>query len=100
MKKTAKHKHPEGMTAAELARATRILDQPFAYEKGRPMTSAERGEERALRRGRPKIGQGAKKISISLERRLLRDADALARKKGVKRSELIASFVVAGLRRE
>ena len=96
MKRT---KHPEDMTAAELAEATRVFDAPNAYKKARPMTSAERAQERALRRGRPKIGQGAKKISISLERGVLRDADALARKRGMKRSELIASFVLAGLKK-
>jgi hypothetical protein len=92
-------KHPEEMSAGELAEATREYDKPFAFEKTRPMTRAERAEERNLRRGRPRIGQGAKKISISLERGLLRDADALARKRGVKRSKLIAGFVVAGLKR-
>jgi hypothetical protein len=97
MKNTAKH--PEDMSATELAEANREFDRPNVFEKTRPMTPAERAEERVLRRGRPRIGQGAKKISISLERGVLRDADALARKRGVKRSELIASFVVAGLKR-
>jgi metal-responsive CopG/Arc/MetJ family transcriptional regulator len=45
------------------------------------------------------IGKGAKKISISLESDLLRAADAFARKKGVNRWELIAHFVLVGLRR-
>lgn len=92
-------KHPEDMTSAELAENTRQFDRPFAFAKARPMTRAERATERALRPGRPKIGQGAKKVSISLERGVLRDTDALARKKGVKRSELIAAFVMAGLKR-
>jgi len=92
-------KHPEDMSAAELATATREYDAPDAFVKTRTMTPAERAEERVLRRGRPKIGKGAKKISISLERGVLRDADALARKEGVKRSELIARFVVSGLKR-
>lgn len=91
--------HPEDMTVAELATATAQFDQPGAVAEARPMTPPERAQERALRRGRPRIGQGVRKISISLERRVLRDADALARKRGVKRSELIASFVVAGLKR-
>jgi hypothetical protein len=98
MKKSAKH--PEEMNATELARATRRFDQPFIFEKGRPMTATERAQERALRRGRPKIGKGAKKISISLESDLLHQTDALARKKGVNRSQLIADFVIAGLRRK
>ena len=66
------------------------------------MTPAERAEERRLRRGRgrPKIGKGAKKISISMEGDLLHKADALARKKGLNRSELISEFVIDGLRRK
>jgi hypothetical protein len=100
MKRNAKH--PEEMTAAELARATREFDKPFAFEKARPMTMAQRVEERKLRRrrGRPKSGDGARKVSISLEGGLLRKADALAKKEGVNRSELIAGFVIAGLRRK
>lgn len=97
MKRTAKH--PEDMTAEELAEATREFDRPFAFEKARPMTPRERREEHKLRRGRPKIGMGSQKISISLERTLVEETDLVARKRGVKRSELIASFVVAGLRK-
>lgn len=92
-------KHPEDMSTAELADATRVFDQPFAFEKARPMTAAERAEERMLRRGRPRIGRGAKKISVSLESGVLQATDTLAKKKGMKRSELIARFVVAGLKR-
>ena len=94
-----KSKHPEDMTAAELARATRQFDNPFVFEKARPMNAAERAEERRLRRGRgrPKIGRGARKVSISLEGELLKKTDALARQQGVNRSELIARFVATGL---
>lgn len=91
-------KHPEDMSAAELAEATRQFDGPYAFEKTRPMTSGERAQERVLR-GRPKIGQGAKKVSISLESGVLEQTDTLAKKRGMKRSELIASFVMAGLKR-
>ena len=94
-------RHPEVMSAVELARATAEFDEPFVFERARPMTPTERTQERKLRRGpgRPRIGAGAKKVSISLESKLLKQADAVARKRGMKRSELIASFVVAGLRK-
>jgi hypothetical protein len=97
MKKLAKHF--EDMTATELAEATKEFDQPFIFEKARPLTAGERAQERKLRRGRPKVGGGARKISISLEGGLLRKADALAKKKGLNRSELIAGFVAAGIGR-
>ena len=93
-------KHPEEMSAAELSRATKEFDKPFVFENTRPMTPAERAQERKLRGGpgRPKIGKGARKISVSLEAELLRRTDSLAKRRGVNRSELIATFVAAGLR--
>ena len=91
-------RHPEDMTAAELADATRDFEMPFAFRKARPMNAAQRAEERSLRRGRPRIGEGVRKISVSLERNVVDRTDALARKRGVKRSQLIARFVIAGLR--
>ena len=94
-------KHPEEMTLTELVAATEQFEKPFAFLKGKPLTRAQRTEERALRRGRgrPRIGKGAKKVSISLETDLLRRADALAKRRGVNRSELIAEFVISGMRR-
>ena len=92
-------KHPVDMSAAELAEATKQFDRPYAFEKTRLMTSPERAQERVLRRGRAKIGQVARKVSVSLESGVLKQTDTLAKKKGMKRSELIASFVMAGLRR-
>ena len=92
-------KHPEEMTAAELARATRAFDRPYVFEKARAMTAAQRAEERTLRRGRPRKGEGTRKVSISLEGGLLRRADAVAKRRGIGRSELIARFVALGLRR-
>jgi hypothetical protein len=42
------------------------------------------------RRGRPRVGLGAEKIRISVERGLLRAADAFAKQNGLTRSELVA----------
>jgi len=79
------------MNRGELASATREFDREFIADKARLMTSAERADERrARRRGRPKIGKGAKKIHIPLERDLLKVADKIATRMGVGRSELIA----------
>jgi hypothetical protein len=97
MKKT--RKHPEDMTAAELVAATKAFDKSFIFEKARPLNRAERAQERRLRRGRPRIGKGSKKISVSIESGLLKKADTYARKNGVNRSKLITDFVVDGLAR-
>ena len=56
------------MSAEELALATKEYDG-MVIDKTRPLNAKERKLwKRAKRgRGRPKIGKGAKKISISLE---------------------------------
>ena len=86
------------MNKAELAAATREFDQEFIADKARPMTAVERAEERRARMrgpGRPKIGKGAQKIHITLERGLLQDADRMAKQKGLGRSELIAQVLAS-----
>jgi hypothetical protein len=87
------------MTRAELAEATKQYDATV-IDKTRPLSAKERKlwNQAKRGRGRPKIGAGAKKVSISLEGELLKAADAMAKRKGVNRSELIAAFIAAGLR--
>jgi hypothetical protein len=80
MKKATKH--PEDMSVAELAEATKEFDQPYVFEKARPMTTSERAEERRLRRSHPRVGKGSKKINHLADNKLLKDADALAKRAG------------------
>jgi len=90
--KKRKTKRYQDMNAAELAEATKEYDQPGTIHGTRPMTPAERAEERKARRraGRPRIGRGSERINITIERGLLADADAVARRQKIGRSELIA----------
>ncbi|MGA2231145.1 MAG: hypothetical protein ABSH22_09635 [Tepidisphaeraceae bacterium] len=90
-------KHPEDMSADELAEATKRFDRPFVFEQARPMTKDERAEEQRLRNKRSRNGTDHRRISVSLEQRVLDKADALAKKSGIKRSELISRLVAAGL---
>ena len=79
------------MSAAKLAAATKEFDEDFAFEKGKPLTAKDRKKHaRARKRGRPRVGLGAEKIRITIERGLLREADAFARTQRMSRSELIA----------
>jgi hypothetical protein len=58
-----------------------------------PPESEKKRHDRVLaraKRGRPKVGAGAKRIQVTVERTLLREADARARKDRVTRAELIA----------
>ena len=58
----------------------------------RPLTPAERKrwEKAKKRMGRPRVGKGAKVISLSVERGLLERADAYARRTGISRAQLVA----------
>jgi len=62
--------------------------------QSRPLTPAERKIwdkiRKSLQRGRPTVGAGAKVMSISIERGLLKKADAFAKRHHLKRSQMVA----------
>lgn len=92
MKKSRK---PLGrMNAKELAGATKKYDQPFGeWEEFGPLTARDRElHARARKRGRPRIGEGAAKIRISIESGLLRHVDRYAKRRGITRSQLFAAW--------
>ncbi len=90
------------MTGDELAGATKEFDEPFVADKSRPLTPAERERWKNLkkRRGRPRVGMGFKRISVSVERGLLKRVNALARKRRVSRSKLFALVLEEAIARE
>ncbi len=59
---------------------------------GRALTPTERKKWERIRRGlgRPKIGQGAAIVPVSIERGLLKEVDAYARANHLKRSQMVA----------
>jgi hypothetical protein len=79
---------------AEVARFDRPLPLGPDGLPGRPLTPAQRARwnkiQRRLQRGRPTIGAGAKVMSISIERGLLKKADAFAKRHKLKRSQMVA----------
>src|ERR1700730_660203 len=80
------------MTPKELAEATKQFDEPFVVEQSRPLTPTEREQWKRLKRkrGRPKVGRGCKRISVSMEQGLLKRITALAKKRRISRSQLLA----------
>lgn len=85
------------MTTAELREATREFDQPLIADKGKPLSPAEQDRFRkarehavAVKRGRPRIGHGAARITTTIERSLLQRADTFAKSHGLTRAQLIA----------
>jgi len=87
---TPKHKAYWEMSTEELREATRGFDKQFVPT--RPLTKSMQSRlARAKRkRGRPPIGRGATSVLVSLERGLLEQADAIAKRRGLSRSRLIA----------
>jgi hypothetical protein len=97
-----KKKRYQDMSAAELAIATREYDEPGTIDRTRPMSPSERAEERMARHagGRPRVGRGAERINITIERGLLAQADALARRRKIGRSEMVAQGLRLLIRRK
>ena len=63
--------------------------------RSKPMNAEERAwwkrAQKQLKAGRPKFGlNGTRIVSVTVEKSLLRHADAYAKAKGMKRSELFA----------
>jgi hypothetical protein len=90
------------MTASELKQATAELDEEFIADTFVEPTPRQRAQDRRARRkaGRPRIGQGAQTISVTIEKGLLAKADRLARKLNVQRAKLIARGLQAIVDRE
>ena len=88
----------EEMNARQLAAATAEFDESV-IDRSRPMNAAERGRWKAAqRRGRPRVGKGAKAVSVTIEAGLLERADRMAKKLGLTRAQLIARGLVEVLR--
>jgi len=60
--------------------------------RSRPLNTRERQQWRRFKAkmGRPKIGRGAKTISLTVELTLLKRADAYAKRHGISRARLVA----------
>lgn len=73
------------------------FDREFIADTFGPMPpeAKEKWERAKRKRGRPKVGEGAKVISVSVEKDLLAKSDAMAKRLGIPRAALIAR----GLRR-
>lgn len=90
------------LSTEELAAATRQFDEPFVADQSRPLTPEEKEQWRraSRKRGRPKVGRGFKRVSLSIEQGLLQRATALARKRGITRSRLFAQAIAGELAKE
>lgn len=81
---------------------TREFDAEFVVDEFRPLDAPARTRWAQARRkpGRPREGQGAKVISVSVENGLLEQTDRLARELGLTRARVIARGLRAMLAAE
>ena len=80
------------MGAAELDKEVARFDEEFIADEAKALTQEERVRDQRARRKprRPRIGNGASRVLITIESTLLRRSDAYAKKIGLTRSALIA----------
>ena len=97
----------EALSEAEKERVWEFYDAKDPRSETRPMTAAERARwdrvQNSLKakrpvRGRPRIGNGAEVVAISIEKGLLDQADAYARHHGLGRSEVFILGIKAVVR--
>ena len=83
--------NPDKMSRTELDRLGAEAER-VTYRDTRPLTpDAHRALARAAKKGgRPRIGAGAQRINVTVEKTLLRKADAYARKHGLTRAAIVA----------
>ena len=69
--------------------------------RSRPLNAADRKRWKHFQQkvGRPKVGRGSKAISLTLERGLLQQADAFAKRHGLSRSQLVAESLRSRMQR-
>ena len=90
------------MDAAELDEEVAKFDQEFIAETAKALTAKERVRDRKAgqKRGRPQVGNGARRVLITIESSLLRRSDRYADKHGLSRSALIARGLEAILKND
>jgi hypothetical protein len=89
------------MSLRELREATKEFDVPNLNPRSKPVPAKVKAKhDRVLSRlGRPRVGGGARRVLISIERGLLKEADKLAKSRAISRSQLIAIALRNAIRR-
>jgi len=80
------------MTTRELDAMVAEFDREYAADSFGPMDSKAKARlcRAKGKRGRPRVGAGSQMVSVTIEKRLLKKVDRLAKRLGVSRAKLIA----------
>lgn len=92
----------EALSDADKEKVYQSVDREIRPEELRPLNAEERKQwnrwKKKSKAGRPRVGKGAKIVTISLERDLLNASNRFAKQRGVKRSEMVAAGLRAVMR--
>jgi hypothetical protein len=83
----------ERMTDKQKSAFAAQYDREIPLSETRPLTAAERRLFKRIMnrgRGRPRVGKGAARINITIEKDLLSRVNAFARKRKISRAQIIA----------
>ena len=102
MNKTTQKKHVWDLPERELEAMSAEFDREFVADTfGPPPPAVKRRLARARRkRGRPRVGDGAKAISVTVEKSLLRRIDSLVKRRKTTRAAIIRRGLQTVLRLE
>jgi predicted DNA binding CopG/RHH family protein len=94
-----KHKTYWEMTPGELAGATKALEEPLVVDQSRALSPTEQEQWERVKPESDAIefDQGFRRISVRLEQGLLDRVTALARKRRISRSRLLAEVLEKAL---
>jgi hypothetical protein len=90
------------MSHSELDALAAPVDREVDASEMKPLTAAMRRQEARAKRkgpGRPRVGKGAKRVMVTMEKGLLEELTAYTRRRNVTRAAFIAQAVRAQLRR-
>ncbi len=94
MKKKTKSSVERFLSLSEAGKQAYVaeFDQEFIADKAKPLTPAMKRQWATIKKklGRPRVGKGAKRVLITVERGLLNQSDALAKRRRMTRSQLIS----------
>ena len=92
-KKISSAEEFEQMTDAQKAAFAKQYDREIPLSQTRPLTAEERRLFKRIMsrgRGRPRIGKGAARINITIEKALLGRVNAFSKKQKISRARMIA----------
>jgi len=86
------------LSPADRDKVVSSFEQGISYDRTRPLSEKGKLLWARAKRGRPKVGKGARRVLITLEGGLLQKTDCAAKRCGKNRSQFISVALRSALR--